>query len=134
VPGEDRRHERDHLPGQLARGGNPGLGPEPGGSADHAGGAARLVEPSRRLQGFGLNVLPFVVTPGIGWIAGSVVEARRARTPRDHCRAGPSPRIGSPSEGQGLAAGTGSQVVASGGDPIWKGRLCVPARIGRVVG
>ena len=40
-----------------------------------------LAQPSRRLAGFLLDMLLFVVTLGIGWIVWSVVEARRSRTP-----------------------------------------------------
>ena len=40
-----------------------------------------LAQPSRRLAGFLLDLLLFVVTLGIGWIVWSVFEARQSRTP-----------------------------------------------------
>lgn len=40
-----------------------------------------LAQPSRRLAGFVVDLLLFLLTLGIGWIVWSVFEARSSRTP-----------------------------------------------------
>lgn len=70
-----------------------------------------LAQPSRRLVGFLLDLLLFIVTLGIGWIVWSVFEARRSRTP-------------------GMRLMGESVVGVRSGEPVGGGRMAVRQLVG----